>query len=136
MKTNFKDSVQVFGRSLLLPIAVMAPIGMVMGITGALTQNYMISRFPFLGNEFLNMLINSLKSITSVVFDNIPLLFAMGVAYGMSKKEKGIAVFAAVLAYLTLNIVMNVYLKTTGLLVTKGMSQVGQGIVLGIHTLK
>lgn len=130
MKNSFKDNVQVFGRSLLLPIAVMAPIGMVMGITGALTQSYMISRFPFLGNEFLNMLINSLKSITSVVFDNIPLLFAMGVAYGMSKKEKGIAVFAAVLAYLTLNIVMNVYLKTTGLLVTKGMSQVGQGIVL------
>ena len=136
MKSSFKDNVQVFGRSLLLPIAVMDPIGMVMGITGALTQSYMLSRFPFLGNEFLNMLINSLKSITSVVFDNIPLLFAMGVAYGMSKKEKGIAVFAAVLAYLTLNIVMNVYLKTTGLLVTKGMSQVGQGIVLGIHTLK
>lgn len=67
---------------------------MVMGITGALTQSYMISRFPFLGNEFLNMLINSLKSITSVVFDNIPLLFAMGVAYGMSKR-KGIAVFVS-----------------------------------------
>ena len=46
MKSSFKDNVQVFGRSLLLPIAVMAPIGMVMGITGALTQSYMISRFP------------------------------------------------------------------------------------------
>lgn len=136
MKSNLKDGIQVFGRSLLLPIAVMAPIGMIMGITGALTQSYMITKFPFLGNEFLNLLINSLKSITSIIFDNIPLLFAMGVAYGMSKKEKGIAVFASVLAYLTLNIVMNVYLKNTGLLVTKGMSEVGQGIVLGIHTLK
>lgn len=136
MKSSFKDNIQVFGRSLLLPIAVMAPIGMVMGITGALTQSYMIAKFPFLGNEVLNLIINSLKSVTSVVFDNIPLLFAMGVAYGMSKKEKGIAVFASVLAYLTLNIVMNVYLKTTGALVTKNMSQVGQGIVLGIHTLK
>lgn len=136
-KSSWKDSIQVFGRSLLLPIALLAPIGMVMGICSAMGQSYMIEKFPFLGNEVLRLVLSSLQSITSIVFNNIPLLFAMGVAQGMAKKEKEIAVFASVVGYLTLNIVMNVYLKATGTLADTAIAaQVGQGTVLGIQTLK
>ncbi|MDZ5038499.1 PTS transporter subunit EIIC, partial [Clostridium perfringens] len=102
-KDRFWQSVQTFGRSLLLPVALMAPIGMVMGSSNAFTQSYMIEQFSWLSNGTLQTIINSLKSITSIIFNNIPLLFAMGVAYGLSKKEKGIAVFSSVVAYLTLN---------------------------------
>ncbi|MDU2673095.1 MAG: PTS transporter subunit EIIC [Clostridium sp.] len=139
MKSKGKvwQSVQTFGRSLLLPVALMAPIGMVMGICNALTQSYMIEQFGWLSNGTLQIILKSLKSITSVIFDNIPLLFAMGVAYGLSKKEKGIAVFSSVVAYLTLNIVMNVYLTVTGTLASpETMSQLGQGVVLGVQTLR
>lgn len=136
-KDKIWQSVQTFGRSLLLPVALMAPIGMVMGICNAFTQSYMIEQFPWLSNTVLQTTLNSLKSITSVIFNNIPLLFAMGVAYGLSKKEKGIAVFSSVVAYLTLNIVMNVYLTVTGTLApAETMSQLGQGNVLGVQTLK
>lgn len=136
-KSSWKDSIQVFGRSLLLPIALLAPIGMVMGICSAMGQSYMIEKFPFLGNEVLRLVLSSLQSITSIVFNNIPLLFAMGVAQGMAKQEKGIAVFASVVGYLTLNVVMNVYLKATGTLADPAVAaQVGQGTVLGIQTLK
>lgn len=136
-KTSWKDSIQTFGRSLLLPIALLAPIGMVMGICSALTQSYMIDKFPFLGNVAVSMVITSLQSITSIVFNNIPILFAMGVAQGMSKHEKGIAVFASVVGYLTLNVVMNVYLTATGTLADSSvMAQMGQGVVLGTQTLK
>lgn len=135
--SNLKNGIQTFGRSLLLPIAVMAPIGMVMGICGALSQSYMIEKIPFLNNGILQSIIVSLQSITSVVFNNIPLLFAMGVAYGMSKNEKGIAVFASVVGYLTLLVVMNVYLTLTGNIAdAKVMSQAGQGVILGVQTLK
>jgi maltose/glucose PTS system EIICB component len=136
MKQKMKDGIQTFGRSLLLPIAVMAPIGLIMGLSGALAQDYMIDKFPFLGNTVLQTIIKNLKTITGVVFDNIPLLFAMGVAYGMSKKEKGIAVFSSVLGYLTLLIVMNVWLTVSGKLVTEHLPEVGQGIILGIQSLK
>ena len=136
-KGKFWQAVQTFGRSLLLPVALMAPIGMVMGICNALTQSYMIEQFGWLSNGTLQTILKSLKSITSIIFDNIPLLFAMGVSYGLSKKEKGIAVFSSVVAYLTLNIVMNVYLTVTGTLADKEtMSQLGQGIVLGVQTLR
>lgn len=136
-KSSWKESIQTFGRSLLLPIALLAPIGMVMGICSALGQSYMIEKFPFLGNEVLRLVLSSLQSITSIIFNNIPLLFAMGVAQGMAKHEKGIAVFSATVGYLTLNTVMNVYLKATGTLADSAvMAQVGQGVVLGVQTLK
>ncbi|NLW28833.1 MAG: PTS transporter subunit EIIC [Erysipelothrix sp.] len=134
---SWKDGIQTFGRSLLLPIALLAPIGMVMGIANALTQSYMIERLPFLSNGTLQTVLSSLKSITQILFNNIPLLFAMGVANGVAKKEKGLAVFAAVVSYLTLNATMNVYLSVSGTLAEAAVaSQVGQGSVLGIQTLK
>ena len=136
MNANFKNEIQTFGRSLLLPIAVLAPVGMVMGISAALGQSYMIDKLPFLGNEIFRAILSSLGLISSVVFNNIPLLFAMGVAYGMSKKEKGIAVFASVVSYLTLLIAMHVHLKLAGTLAKEDMAFVGQGMVLGIQTLK
>ena len=132
-----RDSIQTFGRSLLLPIALLAPIGMVMGICSAMGQSYMIEKFPFLGNEILKLVLSSLQTITSIVFNNIPLLFAMGVAQGMAKNEKGIAVFSSAVGYLTLNVVMSVYLKATGTMADAAVAaQVGQGTVLGIQTLK
>lgn len=133
---NFNQSIQRFGRTLLLPIGVMAPVGMIAGISGALVQSYMIAKFPFLGNQVLNTILVNLRAIALTVFDNIPLLFAMGVAYGMSKKDKGISVFASVIGYLVLISAMNAWLKVTGNLVDSSvMSQNGQAMVLGIQTM-
>lgn len=137
MFSRFKDQVQVFGRSLLLPIGIMAPVGMLVGLMGAFTQSYMIEQLPFLGNETLQLIFSSVQSISNVIFGNIPVLFAMGVAYGMAKNEKGISVFASIISYLTLLITMNVYLNATGTLASEEvMSEVGQGFVLGIQTLR
>lgn len=134
---RFGENIQRFGRSLLLPIAVMAPVGMVLGLTGALVQGYMVERVPFLGNEALQIILVGLRSIADVIFGNIPILFAMGVAYGVSREEKGISVFSSMISYLILNATINVWLKTTGNLAPADeMAQVGQGMVLGIQTLR
>lgn len=115
----------------------MAPVGMVLGLTGALVQSYMVERIPILGNPTLKLILISLRSIASAIFSNIPVLFAMGVAYGMSKKEKGIAVFSSIISYLILIATINVWLKATGNLAPADkMAQMGQGIVLGIQTLR
>lgn len=134
---RLSEEIQRFGRSLLLPIAVMAPVGMVLGLAGALVQGYMIERVPILGNPSIKLVLTSLRDIANVIFSNIPILFAMGVAYGMSKKEKGIAVFSSIISYLILNATINVWLKGTGNLASpEEMAQVGQGMVLGIQTLR
>lgn len=137
MWQRFKDEIQVFGRSLLLPIGIMAPVGMLMGLMGAFTQGYMIDQFPFLGNETLQLFLSSIQQISSIIFSNIPILFAMGVAYGMSKNEKGISVFSSIVGYLTLIMTMHVYLSATGNLADpEVMNEVGQGMVLGIQTVQ
>lgn len=135
-KGKFGDSLQKFGRTLLLPIGVLAPVGMILGISGALVQPYMIERFAFLGNDSVNAILLSIRTIASAIFDNIPLLFAMGVAYGMSKRDKGISVFAATAGYLTLIVTMNVWLTLTGNMADpEVMTQLGQITVLGIQTM-
>ena len=45
---KYSDQIQRFGRSLLLPIGVMAPIGLLLGVSGAFTQGYMVELLPFL----------------------------------------------------------------------------------------
>src|SRR5699024_3582531 len=106
-RKKISDSIQRCGRTLLLPIRGLAAVGMILGISGAVVQDYMIEKFPFLGHDDVNEALTSIQTISSVVFDNIPLLFAMGVAYGMSKKDKGISVFASTTGYLTLIVTMN-----------------------------
>ncbi|CAM4321702.1 PTS transporter subunit EIIC [Erysipelothrix aquatica] len=136
MFKKYSKQIQTFGRSLLLPIGVLAPVGMILGISGAFVQPYMIDKLPFLGNEIIQTTLKSTRTIMSVVFDNIPLLFAMGVAYGMSKRDKGIAVFASVVAYLVLIITMSVWLTVTGNLADPELiSQMGQIKVLGVQTM-
>lgn len=136
MLKKYSEQIQRFGRSLLLPISVMAPVGMVLGISGAFVQSYMIARFPFLATPAINTTLLSLRTIAGVIFNNIPLLFAMGVAYGMSKKDKGIAAFASVIGYLVLLMTMNQYLVVTKHLAeSAAISQSGQIVILGIQTI-
>lgn len=133
---KYSEQIQRFGRSLLLPIGVMAPVGLLLGLSGAFTQSYMIELLPFLGNPTIQLVFKSIRQIADLVFANIPIMFAMGVAIGMTKKDKSIAVFASVMSYLILLVTMNVWLKASGQLITEGNIAIGgQAIVLGIQTL-
>lgn len=135
-KQRWKENIQRFGRSLLLPIGIMAPVGLLLGLSGALTQSYMIERVAFLNNETLQTIFKTIRSMSNIIFGNIPLMFAMGVAYGMSKKDKGIAVFSSVMGYLIMMASINAWLGLTGNMVeSKDMAVHGQIMVLGMQTL-
>lgn len=83
------------------------------------------------------MILVGLRDIADVIFSNIPILFAMGVAYGMTRNDKGIAVFSSIVSYLVLHGTINAVLSATGNLADpEVMTQVGQGMVLGIQTLR
>lgn len=138
-KVQFQDNIQRFGRSLLLPIAILAPVGMALGITSAFTQSYLIQQIPALGNPLFQNILKSISTIASRLFENIPLLFAMGVANGMANREKNIAVFSSIIGYIILLATMNVWLTLTGNLVkgdANAIAAAGQGVILGIQTLR
>ena len=95
---------QQIGKSLFLPIAVLPPAGILLGI----------------GSSFTNMFFQLLNGAGNAVFGNLALIFALAVALGMAKKEKGVAVLSAAIFYLIMLTTMNVLLTIDGSILADG----------------
>lgn len=87
------------GRALMLPIAVLPAAGLLLGLGSALSSDSAISMFPFLSNDILLSVLIIFKGAGSVVFENIGLLFAIGIAVGLAKENKGTAGLSSGLGY-------------------------------------
>ncbi|XXN66452.1 PTS transporter subunit EIIC (plasmid) [Enterobacter ludwigii] len=130
------EKAQRFGKSFMLPIAVLPAAGMLLGIGGALSNPNTIKAYPFLDVAWLQGVFTIMASAGSVVFANLAVLFAVGVAVGLAKSDKGTAGLASLLAYLVMNATINALLTLTGVLAQGNLSAVGQGMALGIQTLE
>ena len=80
---------QRVGRSFMLPIALLPIAGLLLGIGSSLTNPAMIAAYHLesvLGpGTVLGSVLSVLSSVGSIIFDNLPILFAMGVALGMAE---------------------------------------------------
>ncbi|WP_063657892.1 PTS transporter subunit EIIC [Candidatus Arsenophonus triatominarum] len=130
------EKAQRFGKSFMLPISVLPAAGLLLGIGGALSNPNTIQAYPFLDVAWLQGIFTIMASAGSVAFANLAVLFAVGVAVGLAKGDKGTAGLASLLAYLVMNATINALLKLTGALVATNLSSVGQGMALGIQTLE
>jgi PTS system maltose and glucose-specific IIC component len=130
------EKAQRFGKSFMLPIAVLPAAGLLLGIGGALSNPNSIKAYPFLDVAWLQGIFTIMASAGSIVFANLAVLFAVGVAVGLAKGDKGTAGLASLLAYLVMNATINALLKLTGALAAANLGAVGQGMALGIQTLE
>ncbi|MCZ4060351.1 PTS transporter subunit EIIC [Pantoea sp. LMR881] len=130
------EKAQRFGKSFMLPIAVLPAAGLLLGIGGALSNPNTITAYPFLDIGWLQALFAVMSSAGTIVFANLSVLFAVGVAVGLARSDKGTAGLAALLAYLIMNATINVLLTLTGKLALTHPGEVGQGMMLGIQTLE
>lgn len=90
--------VQRLGRSLMLPVAVLPAAAILMGI------GYWIDPTGWgEGNAAAAFLIKAGSSI----IDNIPILFAVGVALGMAKERDGSAALSGLVAYLVVTTLLS-----------------------------
>ncbi|RAW12839.1 PTS glucose transporter subunit IIB [Paenibacillus taichungensis] len=135
MKQYFEKA-QKFGKSFMLPIAVLPAAGLLLGIGGALSNANTINSYPFLQITWLQQVFTVMSSAGSIVFDNLALIFAIGVAVGLARADKGTAGLAAGLAYLVMNASINAMLVNSGKLAADHLAGAGQGMVLGIQTLQ
>lgn len=135
MKQYFEKA-QKFGKSFMLPIAVLPAAGLLLGIGGALSNANTINSYPFLQITWLQQVFTVMSSAGSIVFDNLALIFAIGVAVGLARADKGTAGLAAGLAYLVMNASINAMLVNSGKLAADHLASAGQGMVLGIQTLQ
>ncbi len=118
MKDKIFGILQRVGRSFMLPIAILPVAGLLLGIGGSFTNATMISAYHlegFLGEgTLLHGFLSILNSCGSVIFDNLPLLFAIGVAVGMAKQEKEVAALASVISFFIMHTAIHALLVLSG----------------------
>lgn len=111
MKDKVFGVLQRVGRSFMLPIAILPVAGLFLGIGGSFTNQTMIEAYglsKILGKgTVLYALLTVLSSCGNIVFSNLPIIFAIGVAIGMAKKEKEVAALSAAIAYFVMHSAVN-----------------------------
>ncbi len=122
---------QKVGQALMLPVALLPAAGLLLGIGNAMQQEAMLSKLPFLSADWIQLTATVMEDAGGIVFENLALIFAVGVAIGLAKD--GAAALAAIVGYLVLNQVMSSWLGTTLDLVAEDPSYAS---VLGIPTLQ
>ncbi|MCT1904262.1 glucose-specific PTS transporter subunit IIBC [Oceanobacillus sojae] len=133
---KFFGKAQQFGKSFMLPIAILPAAGLLLGIGGALSNPNTINAYPILDQFLLQAIFTIMSSAGDIVFANLPVIFAVGVAIGMARSDKGTAGLAALIGYLVMNATINAILLITDNLAADNLSAVGQGVTLGIQTLE
>lgn len=109
---KFFGEFQRIGASLMLPIALLPAAGLMMGIGFALTNATLVDLAPWLTGDFWVGLANLFQSASSVIFGNLPIIFAVGVALGLSEND-GVAALAALVCFLITNITIKFILGIT-----------------------
>jgi PTS system maltose and glucose-specific IIC component len=133
---NIFEKAQQFGKSFMLPIAILPAAGLLLGIGGALSNPNTIKAYPMLDIGLLQNIFTLMSSAGNIVFQNLAVIFAVGVAIGLAKSDKGTAGLAAMLGFLIMNASMNGLLNITDTLAKSNLPEHGQSMVLGIQSVE
>ncbi len=138
MKEKIFGVLQRVGRSFMLPIALLPVAGLLLGIGSSFTNPTMLEAYRLESviyeGGLLYTILDIMAKTGSAVFDNLALLFAVGVAIGMAKKEKEVAALSGVIAYLVMNTAVSALIHAHG--GPGSMAENSTASVLGITTLQ
>ncbi|WIV18394.1 glucose-specific PTS transporter subunit IIBC [Paenibacillus polygoni] len=124
---------QRVGKAVMLPVAILPAAGLLLGIGNLLANPDFLQYVPVLEAHWVQVIANVLMNSGQIVFDNLSLLFAVGVAVGLAGGD-GVAGLAAIIGYLIMNVTMGTILGVNEYV----LSQQGAAYanVLGIPTLQ
>lgn len=138
MKDKIFGVLQRVGRSFMLPIALLPVAGLLLGIGSSFTNPTTLETYGLTSiiteGGILYTILNIMSKTGSIVFDNLALLFAMGVAIGMAKKEKEVAALSGAIGYLIMNTAISTLIAAKG--GVEAMAANSTTSVLGITTLQ
>ncbi|WP_421382943.1 glucose-specific PTS transporter subunit IIBC [Bacillus salacetis] len=123
---------QKVGKALMLPVAILPAAGILLALGSALVNPTLLEIAPFLEAGWVSTVANVMKEAGGIIFSNLALLFAVGVAIGLAGGE-GVAGLAAIVGYLIMNATMGSALGITAADVEADMAYAN---VLGIPTLQ
>lgn len=122
---------QKVGKSLMLPVAILPAAGILLGVGNALVNENVIGYMPFLANGMFPIIAAIMEGCGQIIFDNLPLIFAVGVAVGLTDGE-GVAGIAAIVGFLVMNKAMGITGNVTAEMTNGPM----YANVLGIPTIQ
>lgn len=138
MKDKFFGVLQRVGRSFMLPIAILPVAGLLLGLGSSFTNKTTLSTYGLLGlmgpGTVPYFIFSVLSKCGGVIFDNLPLIFAIGVAIGMARQEKEVAALAAAVSFLVMHSGISAMISLTG--GTEAMLEGSTASVLGITSLQ
>ena len=138
MKDKIFGVLQRVGRSFMLPIALLPVAGLLLGIGSSFTNQTTLEAYGLTGviyqGGILYTILDIMNQCGSAVFNNLALLFAMGVAIGMAKKEKEVAALSGAIAYLVMNTAISAMITARG--GVEAMAANSTTSTLGITTLQ
>lgn len=118
MKKHLFSLLQRIGQSFMLPIALLPIAGIFLGIGSSLTNTNMLGAYHLKGlmgpGTAPYILFSLLNSAGSIIFDNLPILFAVGVAIGMSRSEKATAALSSIVAFFVMHSTIGSLITYTG----------------------
>ena len=138
MKEKIFSVLQRVGRAFMLPIAILPVAGLLLGIGSSFTNTTTLETYHLMGimgpGTFMYNILTVMNKCGSIIFDNLPIIFAIGVAIGMAKKEKEVAALAAAIAFLVMHSAIGAMIDVNG-----GVESLMDGAttsVLGITSLQ
>ena len=118
MKKHIFSLLQRIGQSFMLPIALLPIAGIFLGIGSSLTNTNMLAAYHLKGlmgpGTAPYILFSLLNSAGSIIFDNLPILFAVGVAIGMARTEKATAALSGIVAFFVMHSTIGSLITYTG----------------------
>ena len=138
MKDKIFGVLQRVGRSFMLPIAILPVAGLLLGVGGSFTNETMLQAYGLMDimgpGTFFNAILGVMSQAGDIVFANLPIIFAMGVAIGMAKKEKEVAALAAAIAFFIMHASISAMITSHG--GTEAMLSGATASVCGITSLQ
>ncbi len=131
---------QRVGRAFMLPIALLPVAGLLLGIGSSLTNPSMLEAYNLTGifgeGTLLGAVLTVMAQVGDIIFANLPILFAMGVALGMAEQEKGTATLSAAIAFFVMHQTIHALLALNGKLEPGVMLEGTVANVVGISSLQ
>jgi glucose-specific phosphotransferase system IIA component len=130
--SGFFAVLQKVGKSLMLPVSVLPAAGLMVAFSRVIEQ--LVGAEALAANPVLDVFVKVLFSGGLIVFENLPLIFAVGVAIGFTAGE-AVSGLAAVVGYVVLIRVLDIMSAAQGLADPINMG-VFSGIIIGIISAK
>ncbi len=136
-KSSLWEFFQGLGKTFMLPVALLAFCGIMLGIGSSLSSDAVTDNLTFLKGEAFHLVFTWMANTGWVAFTFLPVLFAMAIPLGLAREDKGVAAFSGFVGFASMNLAVNFFLTAKGVDFEdkKAIAHYGIADVLGIQSI-